>query len=212
MGKHKKQQINLEELKQKSSKAQDTPVQRRNYRGEIEPTSGFSSPEEEIKTLHERATAAIKDAIHSGFRIGELLTEKKAELKHGEFTPYVEANFTFSLRMAQHYMKLYQNREAIEAAMEEQQITGLREALRLNPKTGNKEETEKNETVSFFTQFYDSLLEGTQTISQQIQKLKQNPEPSSQELDDLKNQLQRLTEIVEQLRQETWCAFRKTKL
>ena len=105
--------------------------------------------------------------------------------------------------MAQHYMKLYQNREAIEAAMEEQQITGLREALRLNPKTGNKEETEKNETVSFFTQFYDSLLEGTQTISQQIQKLKQNPEPSSQELDDLKNQLQRLTEIVEQLRQET---------
>ena len=43
--------------------------------------------------------------------IGEMLLKQKEELSYGEFTNFIERNFSFSKRTAQRYMKSYMNRK-----------------------------------------------------------------------------------------------------
>jgi hypothetical protein len=54
-------------------------------------------------------TRAVKRAI----RIGELLSEAKAEVAHGEWIPWVEENLTFGQDMASKYMRLYRKQERV---------------------------------------------------------------------------------------------------
>ena len=54
-------------------------------------------------------TRAVKRAI----RIGELLTEVKAEVAHGEWIPWVEENLVFGQREAQRYMRVAANRTRV---------------------------------------------------------------------------------------------------
>lgn len=52
---------------------------------------------------HDHAVSVVKHAV----RCGELLLKKKAQLKHGEFQPWIEANCEFSYKAAAKYMKAY---------------------------------------------------------------------------------------------------------
>ncbi len=65
----------------------------------------------ELRSEVEAAELAWHDAVSHAIRAGELLTEAKAQVKHGEWLPWLEANFPGSPRSAQGYMRLGENAE-----------------------------------------------------------------------------------------------------
>jgi hypothetical protein len=66
-----------------------------------------------INDLHNDLVGIMSRGIEKAVEIGQLLADKKAELKHGEFTPWVKSNLVFTDRTARNYMKLYENREKV---------------------------------------------------------------------------------------------------
>jgi Protein of unknown function (DUF3102) len=84
----------------------------------------------EINRLHSEICDAVRTSIENAIRIGELLTEQKAVLKHGEWLPWLKANVQFTARTASNYLRVFENR------------------LRL-----------KSETISDLTDAYNALTE-----------------------------------------------------
>jgi len=74
--------------------------------------SSFTAAEK-INELHQGLAKTMRLGIEAAVQIGELLTAKKAELKHGEFTPWVDTYLMFSNRTARNYMRLYANRDFV---------------------------------------------------------------------------------------------------
>ncbi len=74
-----------------------------------------SNRAERINEAHHAGNAAAMDALEHYYRAGVLLNEQKAELPHGGWLPWLEANFESDPRTAQRYMKLADNLPAIKA-------------------------------------------------------------------------------------------------
>jgi hypothetical protein len=68
----------------------------------------------QINDEHERANRAIRDALTHAFTCGELLTQAKANLKHGDWGKWILDNCHFSDRTARLYMRLAENRAELE--------------------------------------------------------------------------------------------------
>lgn len=49
-------------------------------------------------------------------RAGELLTEAKEQVRHGEWLPWLAANFPSTRQMASGYMRLFRHRDEMENA------------------------------------------------------------------------------------------------
>lgn len=81
----------------------------------------------EIASLHSQIGGLLKLSLDKAIRIGELLTEQKASLKHGEYMPWVKANLPFTERTAQNYMRLYNQREQLK----NENVSHLNEGYRL---------------------------------------------------------------------------------
>ncbi|MFN8131162.1 MAG: DUF3102 domain-containing protein [Solirubrobacteraceae bacterium] len=69
----------------------------------------------EIRAEHEAAQAAFGAAVGHAIRAGQLLTEAKAQVPHGEWIPWLEENFPAGKRTAQGYMRLAANAEEAQA-------------------------------------------------------------------------------------------------
>ena len=67
----------------------------------------------EANREHQLATDAVCNALEHAARCGELLRQAKAEVGHGNFLPWLEANFAGSKRMAQNYMRLASNTQRV---------------------------------------------------------------------------------------------------
>jgi hypothetical protein len=67
-----------------------------------------------IRTYHEATTAALKASVVNAMAAGDLLIEAKAQLKHGQWLPWLEANCAMSERTARLYMRLARYRPEIE--------------------------------------------------------------------------------------------------
>ena len=65
------------------------------------------------EALYERLDAK-KDVLTE--RIGELLTEQKAGMKHGNWLPWIKENLPFSERTARDYLRFYDRREELKTA------------------------------------------------------------------------------------------------
>ena len=70
----------------------------------------------EIRRLHEEIGEALRTTLPKAIRVGELLAEQKAELKHGEWLPWCKANLPFSERTASDYMKFHARRAELKTA------------------------------------------------------------------------------------------------
>lgn len=68
----------------------------------------------EIIKLHAEIKSLVKTTVETAIRIGELLTEQKEAMPHGEFTPWIRESMPFTDRTARNYMKLYQNRDRLK--------------------------------------------------------------------------------------------------
>ena len=67
----------------------------------------------EITSLHDLAMKESQSAVLRAIRIGELLTEQKTELQHGEWIPWVEENLPFGREQSARYMRIYSNRDVL---------------------------------------------------------------------------------------------------
>lgn len=84
-----------------------------------------------INDLHKSAILTARKTIEFCIEAGELLSQVKDELKHGEFNLWCKENLELSRSTIFRYMKLYGNREVIHEA------NSPSEALRIIDKCSN---------------------------------------------------------------------------
>ena len=71
---------------------------------------------DEIKELHQKIGGYLRTTLDGAIRVGELLQEQKAGLKHGAWLPWIKENLPFSERLARDYMRFYNRREELKTA------------------------------------------------------------------------------------------------
>jgi len=100
------------------------------------------SRKEEIVKLHGKFVESFKRSLDYGIRIGQLLTEQKADLNHGEFGLWIKRNIPFTDRTARNYMKLFRNRDALIT----ETVSDFKSAYKLleTPKEQGPKENESN--------------------------------------------------------------------
>src|SRR5687767_3261346 len=60
----------------------------------------------QINEAHSACERSNRESVMHALRAGALLIEAKSQVKHGEWLPWVRANFAGSVRLAQIYMRL----------------------------------------------------------------------------------------------------------
>ena len=70
----------------------------------------------QIEREHQAAIGAARSAIEHAIRCGNLLLEAKAQVGHGGWLPWIEANVSFGARQAQKYMHLANHADALPNA------------------------------------------------------------------------------------------------
>jgi hypothetical protein len=73
----------------------------------------------EIVALHDEVVQSFRATLPKAIRIGELLIEQKAALKHGEFMPWIEANLPFEGRTIRLGKATKRQAEAIKPKIEQ---------------------------------------------------------------------------------------------
>ncbi len=94
---------------------------------------------EEINQKHYEAEASLTAGLIHAVRAGELLTQAKAQCKHGDWIPWLEDNFVGSVRNAQAYMRVVDRREEIESKSAGLANLGFEEALQLTAEPKDEE-------------------------------------------------------------------------
>lgn len=74
--------------------------------GDIEHRRTTAIIAQEIRREVDAAEADFESAVQHAIRAGELLTEAKAQVNHGEWLPWLAQNFAAGARTAQNYMRL----------------------------------------------------------------------------------------------------------
>lgn len=70
----------------------------------------------EINRLHDAAISAVRTALQSAIGAGELLVSAKALVPHGAWYGWLQDHTAVGVRQAQRYMKLYRDRDKINAS------------------------------------------------------------------------------------------------
>jgi hypothetical protein len=86
-------------------------------RSRLQESNSLTDLAARIRGYHEATVAALGKSLEYGMAAGDLLIEAKAQLKHGEWLPWLEANCGLSERSAQVYMRLARNREKVKSAV-----------------------------------------------------------------------------------------------
>jgi hypothetical protein len=93
---------------------------------------------EEITTLHNRIIGNLRQSLDDAIRIGQLLTEQKETLPHGDFGKWIEANLPFTDRTARNYMRLHRDRERLKTETVSD-LTGAYRLLQASERAGDGE-------------------------------------------------------------------------
>lgn len=72
------------------------------------------APVQEITSLHHEIVAAAVSSLEKATRIGELLTQERVRLEHGQWLPWIKKNLPFTDRTARNYLRVYNNRDKIK--------------------------------------------------------------------------------------------------
>jgi len=70
---------------------------------------------ERIEAAHQAVIGAFRTALDHAICCGELLTQAKAEVGHGGWLEWIRNNLTLKPRQCQGYMRLYANRDRLNA-------------------------------------------------------------------------------------------------
>jgi len=88
---------------------------------------------QDIITLHNEITSHLRQSLEKAIKLGGLLTEQKASLKHGEFTGWIKDNLTFTERTARNYMRLYREKDRLKT----ETVSDLKSAYALISHSGD---------------------------------------------------------------------------
>lgn len=124
---------------------------------------------EQITREHALACGAARSALEHAKRAGEFLTQAKRQTKHGDWLPWLTANFSFSPRTAQNYIRIAERWGELEAKSETVSHLGLRDALAL---LAPAKELEPHEYCLIFPPMTDDEFEGLKADIQQHGLLK----------------------------------------
>jgi len=69
---------------------------------------------QEIVNLHQEILGHLRSSLGKAIKIGQLLSEQKSNLAHGEFTTWVKVNIPFSDRTARNYMRLFKEQDKLK--------------------------------------------------------------------------------------------------
>lgn len=94
----------------------------------LRPLDGLAA---EINLEHSAASTAAREALGHARRAGELLLAAKKQVKHGDWLSWLAANFQFTARTAQNYMRLSEHWGELQAKSETVAHLSLRDALAL---------------------------------------------------------------------------------
>ena len=100
---------------------------------------------------------ASRKALGHAKKAGDLLTEIKSELPHGEFSKWLDKNFKSSRRTAQRFMKIAANWDTLEAKTPRVSLLSLREAERIIAKPKQLEAVERCIDIDTFQTVAESL-------------------------------------------------------
>lgn len=101
---------------------------------------------------HRRVTAATETTLSLARHAGEILFEAKTELKHGDWLPWLEANFEGSPRTAQLYMRVFERWGEIAANTQRASHSSIRGALEGIAETGPSDDMRAlNEAATVIT-------------------------------------------------------------
>src|SRR5262252_8950003 len=92
-----------------------------------QPDQKLSAAAREIAELHSEIMSAARTSLSKAIRIGELLCNVKAQLDHGEFLSWLEANTQLRGRTPQRYMSCFERRDELKSV----NVTDLSDAYRL---------------------------------------------------------------------------------
>ncbi|HVR34280.1 MAG TPA: DUF3102 domain-containing protein [Methylomirabilota bacterium] len=73
------------------------------------------APAAEIVALHNEITHAAHTSLEKAIRIGELLAEQKATLKHGGWLAWLKESVPFTSRTATNYIRLFTHRDKLKS-------------------------------------------------------------------------------------------------
>lgn len=76
----------------------------------------------ELNRLHREIEGKLRSTVGDAIRAGEILSQVKERLKHGDFLPWIQANCKFSQKTAYRYLSLHDYRNKIVT------VTNLQEA------------------------------------------------------------------------------------
>lgn len=87
----------------------------------------------EIIALHSEVEAGAMTMLEKAIRIGELLTEQKTSMKHGDWIPWIGENLPFGRSESANYMRIYNKQGELNV----QPVAHLKEAIAFlsEPKT-----------------------------------------------------------------------------
>ena len=64
----------------------------------------------ELNELHQQIDGKLRSTVQDAIRAGEILTNVKEKLAHGEFLPWIEKNCIFKRKTAVNYMRVYEHK------------------------------------------------------------------------------------------------------
>ena len=70
-----------------------------------------------LNILHKNIEGKLKSTVHDAIMAGEILTNVKEKLAHGEFLPWIEKNCIFKQTTAYNYMGVYQYKSKISTVV-----------------------------------------------------------------------------------------------
>lgn len=183
-----------EEQKQKQKEARESKAMSSVFgkrHMERRETSIQSDPViKQIKDQVDSMKSAQRTMIESVFLIGELLMRKKKEIGHGSFIPWInehEGELGFSERQARNYIKVFENKETIEAKRNrgaDLEELSVKQALRLIEEGEDRSIDKIKEAYSLFRkggkisskqkEFLRSFLEGKkESLQTKLNQLKE---------------------------------------
>jgi hypothetical protein len=124
-------------------------------RFDLEQAATPSKRAERINEAHRAGNAAAMDALEHYYRAGALLNEQKADLPHGGWIPWLEANFEGDPRTAQRYMRVADNWPAIKANTTRVSYLTLSKALE---SLTEPEEFKQNEEPTGFRALHECIV------------------------------------------------------
>ena len=75
------------------------------------PVVSIESAGEELNRLNALIEHKLRSTVQDAIRAGEILTNIREKVGHGNFLPWLKANCAFSERSAQNYMRLFRHRD-----------------------------------------------------------------------------------------------------